>query len=207
MDKGGIAEWGLSQAMEPAQAAGVIGDLLETGAARTDLWFWSNVLQTLAATVWRDVKAQPLFVIGLAARGALVLCILLFFVLEARGVAFGLATSLLSHSRAAEQPKEWLWPVMRIVSLLATLYAGRWIALRSSGKDLAVCVAMSIVFPFVDYGFDALLAWCSSFLAQREFLLPPFWRFWYYWREVGSMAAFLAGVALVRRRRQIPGAA
>ena len=96
---------------------------------------------------------------------------------------------------------------MRLVSLFATLYAGRWIAQRSFGKDLAVCVAMLIVFPFVDYGFTSLAVWYSALDTHGEVLLPAFGRFWYYWRDVGSLAAFLVGVALVRRRRQIPAVA
>jgi hypothetical protein len=203
MDKGDIAEWTLSRSMEPAQASAVAGDLLETGRARSELWFWSNVAQTLAAKVWTDFASRPLFILGLAFRGALVLCALLFCVLEARG----LALSMFVHSGFASEPREWLWPVMRFFSLLATLYAGRWIALRSSGKDLAVCVAMAVTFPFVDYGFAALLAISSSLGSHQELLMPPFGRSWEYWREIGSIAAFLIGVALVRRGGRIPRAA
>jgi len=58
MDKGKLAESVLSLAMEPARAASVTGDLLETGASHDVVWFWSNVLQTLVATLWCNLTGR-----------------------------------------------------------------------------------------------------------------------------------------------------
>lgn len=202
MDKGRIAEWILALAMEPAQAASVIGDLLETDASPDAGRFWSNVFQTLTAAVWSDIKAQPLFVAGLAARGALLLCAFLLFVFYARGVIFGFVRLTASHSHLAHHPKEWLWPAMRGVSLLATFYVGRWTARRSLGRVVSVCAAMAMVYPFVYYGFTVLWRGWPSLLMHREIAIPPFWNFWYHWREIGFYLAFLVGALLVHRRWQ-----
>jgi hypothetical protein len=207
MDKGRLAEWILTLAMEPAKAASVIGDLQETGASRDAGWFWSNVFQTLAATVWNDIKTQPLFVVGLAARGALLLCAFLLSVFYARGFIFGFVRATASHSHLAHHPKEWLWPAMRGISLLATFYVGRWTARRSLGRVIFACAAMAMVYPFVYYGFTVLWKEWPSLLTHRELTMPPFWNFWYHWREAGFYLAFLVGALLVRRRWQIARAA
>lgn len=200
MDKGRIAEGVLSLAMEPGRATSVSGDLLETGASRGPAWYWSNVARTFAGAVWRDLGERPLFFAWLAARAALLLCALLLLVGHARVLVFAWVRSVAAHSALAHHPKEWLWPSVRLASLLATFGAGRWSARRSLGRDVAACLAMSVVFPFVYYG--AIAAWtaCASLGSRHGLVLPPFGRCWYHGRDAAFMAAFLLGVAFARSR-------
>jgi len=205
MDRGRIAEGVLSLAMEPGRAASVSGDLLETGAARGPVWYWSNLARTVAGTVGRDLGERPLFFAGLAARAALLLCALLLLVGRARGLVFGWVRSVAADSMLAHHPKEWLWPAVRLASLLATFAAGRWSARRSRGRDVAACVAMSIVFPFIYYGASAASAALASGALRHGLHLPSFGRCWYHWRDAAFMAAFVLGVAVARRRPELPG--
>lgn len=200
MDKARVAEWALGPAVGPPQAAGVVGDLLETGAERGAVWFWSSVARTAAGAVWGDLRSQPFFYLGLALRGAVLLCAVLVSVWQARVMAFDFVRASLSHSSfLVRHPKEWLWPAVRAASLLGTAYAGRWVARRSLGRPAAVCLAMAFVYPFVYYGFGAL--WLAALHPGRP--LPPFGAFWYHPRDAAFVAAFLLGTVL--RRPRAPG--
>lgn len=204
MDRGQFAEWALAPAMGPVRAEGVVGDLLEGEAARGPAWFWSNVLQALAGSVWGDVAARPLYFARLASRGALLLCASLFVIWRARILATEYVRASFPHTHfLVRHPKEWLWPAMQAVSLLATFGAGRWAARRSLGNDLAVCLAMALVFPFVDYGFTTAWVGFCSIGAHQPFLAPAFGRFWYHAGDLGFMAAFVLGMTTLRRRAAV----
>ena len=85
MRNAAIAEWILSLTMAPDRASAAVGDLLEEGASRGVLWFWSNALRTASSHVWRDLRAAPLRMLVLAFAGALthiVFCLLFEFSLN-----------------------------------------------------------------------------------------------------------------------------
>jgi hypothetical protein len=63
------AEWILSLATTPERAASTVGDLIEEAPPRGALWFWSNVLRTASSHIWRDLRAAPLRMLGLAFAG------------------------------------------------------------------------------------------------------------------------------------------
>src|ERR1035441_7999782 len=74
------AEWILSLATTPDRAASTVGDLLEEASARGVFWFWSSVLRTASSHLWRDLRAAPLRILGLAFSGllaylALIVCL------------------------------------------------------------------------------------------------------------------------------------
>lgn len=207
MDKGRLAEWLLAPALGSARASWVVGDLVEAGAARPPGWFWSNVLRTWGGAVWSDLRTQPLFCLELAARGALLLSAWLFLVGRGRILVWDFVRTGLAHSHfLVHHPKEWLWPGVTAASLLATFRAGCWIARRSRGRTLAVCVAMALVYPLIAFGFHACWAACASLGPAPDLPLPDFGRFLYQAKDAGFIAAFLLGAALLRRRAETAAA-
>jgi hypothetical protein len=199
MDKGKIAERVLSVAMDPVRAAAVSGDLLEAGGSRNSLWFWSNVFQTFLAIVWRDARARPLFVIGLAVRGAVVQCAICF------SVALPIVELTVSHQSLAQKHPLWFIPFGLVYDIFAPYYAGRWVAKRSLGKELAICVVMTIVAPFIIAGTSLPLTWVVSLINGYGHMESA--ALWLHWWEIGFLLPYLAGALLVRRRRQMAGAA
>src|ERR1019366_521350 len=71
------AEWILSLATTPDRAASTVGDLLEEASARGVFWFWSSVLRTASSHLWRDLRAAPLRILGLAFSGLLAYLVLI----------------------------------------------------------------------------------------------------------------------------------
>jgi hypothetical protein len=218
MDKAKIAEWILSLAMEPAQAGSVVGDLLEAGATRNVAWFWSNVFQTLAVRVWRDVKTEPRFVAGLAIRGALVQAAFSFFGLMICMIVcvplvligrFIFLTFYMDHLPWHHHNVALIFSVLLImVSMVIgpSYYVGRWIARRSLGKDIAVCLSMIVISRFTGYGIRTLMNGFLSLYRHQAFVWPLFWQ-WGWAIIICSFAAWLVGVTRVRGRRQVPEAA
>jgi hypothetical protein len=198
MDKEKFAERLLSMAMEPAQAASVVGDLLEASSSRNVIWFWTNVFQTFAATIWRDVKAQPLFIVRVAAYGMLAQIGLGMIVAMACALVIFVASRFIPHLVGYA----WAYPLFFVSQLLPPFYAGRWIALKSSGKDVAICVAMTVGMPVVFDSINALLVWGVPLLSTN-FAIPELYSRWWDWTDIVRLVACVAGAALVRRRRQI----
>lgn len=204
MDKGKIAEMLLSLVMDPVRAAGVSGDLLEAGASRNGFWFWSNVFQTFLATIWRETKAWPLFVLGLAIRGALAQCAIAF------SVALPIIAVTSSHQRMAHEHPFFWYPLLAISLgsvnvLVAPFFAGRWVAKRSLGKEFAICIAMTMVSPFVIAGMSIPFVWVVSLMSGQVYTGHTF--LWLRWWEMGFLLPYLTGALLVRRRRQLTAAA
>jgi hypothetical protein len=197
MDKAKIAEWILALAMEPAQAASVVGDLLETGTARSMSWFWSNVFQTLAATAWRDAKIQPLFIVSLAIRGVLMECsfsLLAMLVASIGDVAFA---GMFLHGHPTQDPL-WLFTTRPVPVFVVSYFAGQWIAQRSSGKEITACLAMVTMEPLV---FRAIVALMWLALPPGAFHHVRFTSGLWNWWEIVSVMSCLMGAAAVRRRR------
>ncbi len=200
MDRGRIAEWLLAPALGAARASWVVGDLLEGAVGRGPRWFWGNVARTWCGAPWGDLRTRPLFCLGLAARGALLLSARLLLVGRGRALVWDFVRTSLAQSRFhAHHPKEWLWPAVTAASLLATVHAGRWVARRAQGHLLAVCAAMALVYPLVAFGFHACWAACASLGPAPDLPVPDFGRFLYQAKDAGFIAAFLLGVALLRR--------
>jgi hypothetical protein len=200
MDKGKIAEGLLALVMDPVRAASVSGDLLEAGASRTGFWFWSNVLQTVLATIWREVKAWPIFVLGLAIRGALVQSAIAYF------VALPIVAVTISHQRMAHAHPFLWYPLLAMALgsvnlLVAPFFAGRWVARCSLGKEFAVCIAMTLVAPFVIAGISFPFVWVVSLVSGQVYPRNVF--LWLRWWELGFLLPYLTGALLVRRRRQL----
>lgn len=151
MDKAKLAEWFMSLVMARPLAAAVIGDLLEIGATRSHGWFWSNVIRTWLATVWSDAKAEPRFVLGMAALGSLVgwgvtLVAQFAFLFSDRMVS----RLVLPHFSLHAGPSLVFGQVQMLTTVFAgAFYAGQWITRYSLGREMAVCCAMALVDPVV----------------------------------------------------------
>ncbi len=202
MDKGKIAEWFMSLVLERPQAATIVGDLLETGAARGAAWFWSNVFRTWCASVWRDGKSQPRFILGIATLGLLVQF--------AAGFTWSLTHSMLTRLSPWDRPS-WLgaafqlWMVVPVITVLSGFFVGRWVARFSRGRDVAICMAMVCLEP---------LAFNVIFLLVRVYFslvgLPKPDPLHFIWRDgwiVLSFIPYLLGAILVRQRLQAASAA
>jgi hypothetical protein len=198
MGKDKIAERILSLVMEPTEASSLVGDLLETGASRSAIWFWLNVFRTLAAAVWGDCKGHPLFVVGIAFLGTLVHFATAFIGGLLCALFIIAAGALSSHPHLAQEHPWLLFPGLIVTGGVAPLYAGRWIARFSLGKDAAVCVAMVIIAPIVFNGMTALL-WCGSSLLGVVRVVPETYS-WWNWQQIACIVPYLVGAALVRRR-------
>ena len=208
MDKGRLAEWLLAPALGSARASWVVGDLLEAAAGRGPGWFWGNVARTWCGAPWGDLRTRPLFCLGLAVRGGLLLSAWLFLVGRGRTLVWDFVRTGLPHSHfLVHHPKEWLWPAVTVASLLATAHAGWWVARRCQGRLLAVCAALALVYPLVAFGFHASWAAVASIGPAPDLPLPDFSRFLYQAQDAGFAAAFLLGVALLRRPLEARSAA
>jgi hypothetical protein len=195
MDKSKIAEWLLSLVMEPAQAASVVGDLLEANTSHSIVWFWTNLIQMFAAAVWRSGREQPLFLLSLAVRGTLVQAAInlsAFLVCMTAGLMFW------HHHFGLDNPMQ---PLVGLVYLsLGPICAGRWIARRALGKEVAVCIAMTMVSPFIEIGTNAL--WILSFYLFNGYPQPNHIWWLFYWWEIGLLIPYLLGAFLIRHRLQ-----
>jgi hypothetical protein len=197
MDSAKIAEGILSLAMKPAQAAAVTGDLLESSRSRDGLWFWSNVFQALSATVWCDFKSQPFSVLWLGVQAWVMKCFFDLFVVMAYLIVVG-GVGHLANLHPLSSPT-WI-SLMEMLGLLAApYYTGRYIAQTSSGKDLAVCIAMTSIGPATGTLFALGVGLLSTKHPQLE---STSMRFAWGWHVVIGFALCLTGTALVRRRRQ-----
>lgn len=195
MDKGRIAEWFLSLVMDRGQAVGVVGDLLETRAARNGTRFWSSVFRISAGNVWHDVRSQPRFVFGLALQGLAVE----WGVAALLAVAAVVALNALHVSAAAGFPVERLQ--VAVFALGPTFCAGRWIAKYSHGKEVAVCVAMTLSGPPFFHGLGRFFWWFATVIEQRSGAAPTFSLSRDYGYFLLCFLPTLLGAALVRRRR------
>ena len=59
MHKDRIAEHLLGLVTDEYRAVSTVGDLMEHARDRGALWFWTNVLRTASALVWRTFMSEP----------------------------------------------------------------------------------------------------------------------------------------------------
>ena len=198
MDKGKIAERVLSLAMAPTVASTIVGDWEETGASRNVIRFWSNVAQVLVASCGRDIADRPLFILGLAVRGALVQ----FAVAECALLSIRGAGAIFAAARLA--PGHATWFLFSVVLVfLAPFCAGGWIVRRSPGKFLAVCVAMTFVSPLIQAIANVAVLWVMSVNGHQ-----PLWLYgWEVWFFVPYLLGALFGArGFISRRSPARGA-
>jgi hypothetical protein len=206
-----LAEWILSLVTTPERASATVGDLLED--RRGVLRFWGALLSAAVALLWRDVLADPGRMIRLALYGVFLELVLSLAMAAVVGILYGfvaLVTLVISpgtHLPWGPDTPTAVATLGVIASYVFTLAAqfqvGRVLAKRSPGRELAPCIATTLVaiaIPFLIvllsrgraefptgqsiqealYGSPATV----SILAQ----IPP-------------LATLLAGAARIRRQR------
>ena len=135
-----VAEWILSLVTSPDRAAATVGDLMEDIASRGSVWFWIGVLQTAFSIMWREVGANPGRMARLAGGAFLMGWVWTF-------VCFAVIIPLAMALRPGD-PNVWAsWiftvPSILVVMFLVPFQQGRWVARRSSGQELAPCLALT----------------------------------------------------------------
>lgn len=165
-----IAEWILSLALPPQRAATILGDLEESTEERGRLWFWSCVIRLMGAKIWQDLSEHPAMAAWLGIRGFIMsarapaACMLVIFVLpQLTGHGdirtrhdWGWTLLMRNVARPGAPPDiELQWPVQWTFMLLWTagiFRTGRAIALRNPRREIAACLAVSLI------GWAAVLA-------------------------------------------------
>ena len=193
MDKGALAERILGLVMPPPTARSLVGDLLEIQSSPPGGRFWLGVSQIFVATVWCDLREHPAFVLGLACRGALYQFVVAASALFALQGAAAIAPAL----RLAPGHPSWFLLSLMLV-LVGPLLAGRWIARRTWGREIAVCVVMAAVSPPIQAALNAAVIGCLMYLSGAPYRAS----IWFQWWETWFLVPFLLGAAFTRSQRR-----
>jgi hypothetical protein len=213
MRNGRLAESILSLVTTPERASATVGDLLEDRLHGSALRFWGAVLFAACSLLWREVVADPKRMAVLAVYGVFLELLLSFVAVVVLAVLY----SVISLARSGVNPgAHWTvgpgMPLSAITAgtiagwalgLIAQFQVGRVLARRSPGRELAPCMATTLLavtvpllvvmlsggraaFPTGQLIRDAVYGPSPvlSFLS----LIPP-------------LIALLAGAARVRRQR------
>jgi hypothetical protein len=123
------------------RAASTVGDLMEEVQTRGLFWFWASVAGTAISIMWRDVRAEPGKMVWLAVRAWAfqIICAVGWFLL------YGLADRLSRQWRRSPGIPPWSSVAFLAAGLVIALLAGRWIARRARGRELAACFALAAV--------------------------------------------------------------
>ena len=141
-----MAERILGLFTSPERAAAVTGDLMEDARASGTVWFWGCVARTAFSMLGRDLADVPLFMAGLAFRGAVfALCLsLLWGLATIAGVAV-FAIVWVQVRPAWLSVTGGLQYLSQIVALAGIGWVqyrtGRWMARRAGGREIAACAA------------------------------------------------------------------
>ena len=193
MNKGRVAEWVLSLVTSPERAAAVVGDLEEKRSG--PFGFWSGIARIAGSLLWHGFASEWPRMLALGALGMFVETFLTVagIVLFANviGVLIGVLGGLLlvrspsPPQMLVSQPVvEWIGGGLGLVIYLwAQFTAGRQIARRAPGRELAPCIGVLLL----DYaiGFVLYLIWPSLGIPMGVLTQIP----------------LFAGAASVRRRR------
>jgi len=207
-----LAEWVLSLVTSPERAVSTVCDLLEEAETRGALWFWASVGWTGWSLAWRDLASSPLRMAGLAILGYSVQLVL--FILSV--LLFTVATSIVLFASFQiglldpQNPPAWLgltsgYPPAGALGLGATAFGvaavlaaefqvGRLLARRSPGKELAPCVAMTILGALVALVLEVV--WSGFGFAHAIFSTA-----WYQILFLPFQLPLFAGAVRMRNRR------
>ena len=202
MDRSKNAEIVLSLAMEPGQAASIGGELREIGSSRDLTWFWSNVFQTLAASIWRGAKTPPLIVQCHAIGGCLVgLAASVFWGLVYIAVIGFLFAFLVQIHVFAVLPLAVL-STSPVGELIASYVSGKWVARHTGEKTFAVCLGMYAVAPLVSRAIAFLVSWYITRYFPPSFIYPhPGNSGWSWWAPFTIIPFFLGALRVRHQQR------
>jgi hypothetical protein len=137
-----FAEWILALVTTRDRARSTVGDLTEGAAARSVVSFWSGVLRTAAALLWRGVAEQPARAIGRAFVGLVAYIGIDWVCTALGGVAFFFAAMASGHPLQLDSIGCKLW--FNLPVLASSLLVGRMLARWAPRRELATCVVYAI---------------------------------------------------------------
>jgi len=210
----GFAEWILSLVTTPERAAATVGDLVEDRVHAGALRFWGAVLLTTLSLLWRDLAERPLHMARLAAFGLLLQLLLSLGMAVGYGVLFGIYKLAWSGFVSFDPGPAWsrLTGVGGIVlmgltgwgiTLLSQFQVGRVLAKRSPGRELAPCIATTLLAMAVPFLIVVLTGGRAQFPTGqliRDVIYGPAPALALI-SQIPPLLALLAGAARVRRQR------
>jgi hypothetical protein len=208
MHKDRIAEQLLALLTTRERAASTAGDLIEDARTRGDLWFWSSVLRTTGALLWRTFAVEPTNFLKLAVRGTMLafgLCGLAQLPVIIAALVLIPPGDPVTWARISSN---WgvLWTYNGLVfaaPVLCMFHVGRWVARRAPGRELTGGVVLIVM----QLALTVLLSLTVNVLDARG-VKPPSGN-WYVpanlvplamAANLVGLAAILAGAIWVRRR-------
>jgi hypothetical protein len=209
-----LAEWILSLVTTPERAAATVGDLLEDRVDVGALRFWSAVMLTSLSLLWRDVAEHPLRMVRLAALGLVLQLLLSFGMTVGYVVLFAVYKLAWSAFVSFEPGPSWsrftgmggiilLWLTGWGALLLSQFQVGRVLAKRSPGRELAPCVATTLLGLAIAFPIALGLGGRAEFSTGQRITevmhgsspaISPL-------SQIPLLLALLAGAARVRRQR------
>jgi hypothetical protein len=199
MHKGRVAEWVVSLVTSSERASALVGDLEERRSGLFE--FWCGVVRTTGSLLWHSFTSDWPRMLALGALGILLETLLI----AAGAILIAFATFALTGLLGGVLPGESVSPPQMLVSqrvaqwigsgagfvisLWAQFSAGRVIARRAPGRELAPCIGVLLL----EYAlaFVLYLIWPSG---MSETVLGIA-------MGVLSDISLFAGAASVRRRR------
>jgi len=147
-----IAEWILSLATIPERAAATVGDLLEEAGSHGVVWFWTSILSTMVALLWRDVMSAPRRMTRLAVIGylygflLLAAAVPLLTVVMSIGVLVATALGIIDAQHPPAFQNSSIYGLFGwVLNIIVQFVVGRWLARRSPGQELAPCMVQVIL--------------------------------------------------------------
>jgi len=135
----------LSLVTTPDRAASTVGDLIEDPATGGTIRFWSSIMFTVVALLWRDLAASPRRMTGLALYGLVLqffFAFLFLLVMIGAGMVFGRD----SRTFAQFDPSALPGAIgITLFTLTAQYQIGRALAKRAPGHELTPCVATTML--------------------------------------------------------------
>ncbi len=145
MRKDQIAEDILALFTTRANAAATVGDLLESDPQPRTAWFWTCLIRTALAMVWRDFSAAPLFIARLALSGLAVSVFLGVGLVFGGSVVLAIAI-MIGHAITSTIKPEfpaWLTGAALYIQMAMVGYlSGRWVTRRAKGREVSACLAL-----------------------------------------------------------------
>ncbi len=136
MHKAEVAEWVLSLVVSQERAAAIVGDLMESDESSGRVSFWCQIARTVVSMLWNGIAGNPRWMLGLAFRGMLVEFGLTFLYF----VPLMILQYALFRGLLPERAVSIIRPLSWLASLAAEFQAGRWLARRAPGRELAACL-------------------------------------------------------------------
>ena len=140
MRKARFAEWLLRSVTTPERAASTAGDLVESAPERGDMWFWSCLLRTVGAQMWRGVASNPHAMLWLVLRAWGMGFIYALGCRYLRAIADLISIAIQGHRLTGGLS----WMTGMIGAITVQILMGRWIANQASEQGMSAGLALCV---------------------------------------------------------------